>query len=169
MPVYTVHAPLPVDGGRPAPERFVFVRDGFHVWAALAGLVWLAFNRLWIALFGYLVLLIAVGVGLAVLRVGSDTRATVLFVIALLMGLEAASLQRWTLSRGKWRQLDVVVGRNRDEAERRFFDRWVDGEMGSSGMPTVDRGAPPPVRPSPRMSGDNDEIMGLFPQAGSPH
>ncbi len=35
---------------------------------------------------------------------------------ALLMGLEASSLRRWTLSRGKWRQLDVVVA---DEARCR--------------------------------------------------
>ena len=33
------------------------------------------------------------------------------FLIALLMGFEAASLRRWTLSRRNWRQLDIVVGR----------------------------------------------------------
>ena len=33
MAVYTVHEPLSRDGARSAPERFVFVRDGFSFWA----------------------------------------------------------------------------------------------------------------------------------------
>ena len=30
-------------------------------------------------------------------------------LLAILMGLEAASLRRWSYSRGKWRQVDFVV------------------------------------------------------------
>jgi uncharacterized protein DUF2628 len=166
MPVYTVHAPLIAGTARPAADRFVFVRDGFHVWAALAAVLWLAFNRLWLALLGYIVVMLAVTAGLWLLHVGSDVRLVVFILIALLMGSEAASLQRWTLSRGKWRQLDVVVAKNRDDAERRFFDRWVEGRTAAADSPSIDRGAPPPVRPFPR-AGQGD-IMGLFPQPGTP-
>ena len=53
-----------------------------------------------------------------------------LLLIALLMGFEAASLQRWTLSRRKWRQLDIVVADDEEAAERRFFDRWTARQRG---------------------------------------
>lgn len=167
MPVYTVHGPVTAGGAPEATDRFVFVRDGFHVWAAITGPLWLAFHRLWLALVGYLVLAAAVVAGLWALRVGSDVRFMVMLLIALLMGFEAASLQRWTLSRGKWRLIDVVVGRNRDEVERRFFDRWAEGRSASAGSTSVDRGAPPPVRPAARTQ-PHGEIMGLFPQPGAP-
>jgi hypothetical protein len=89
------------------------------------------------------------------------------------MGFEAASLRRWTLSRRKWRQLDIVVADNQEQAERRFFDRWTAGQrpLGNDYLP-VDRGGPPPPRdiagqpfsrppPLPR-----NAIIGLFPEPG---
>ena len=36
MPVYTVHAPVSSNADLRATDRFAFVRDGFHVWAAVA-------------------------------------------------------------------------------------------------------------------------------------
>ena len=58
MAVYTVHARTNDDGAdlRATPERLVFVRDGFYVWAALLSALWLIWHRLWLALIGYLVL-----------------------------------------------------------------------------------------------------------------
>ena len=50
MPVYTVHAPVANDRDFRATDRFTFVRDGFHLWAAVFGMVWLAWHRLWLAL-----------------------------------------------------------------------------------------------------------------------
>src|SRR5471030_2228724 len=57
MPVYTVHAPVTTNAGVRATDRFAFVRDGFHVWAALAGVLWLAWHRLWLALIGWIVVI----------------------------------------------------------------------------------------------------------------
>ena len=171
MPVYTVHAPVDraatAAAVRPVTDRFVFVRDGFHLWAALFGVLWFAAHRLWLALLGYLVVMTVLATGLWLLHIGSDVRVIVLAIAALLTGLEAASLQRWTLSRGRWRELDVVVAKNRDDAERRFFDRFVEGRSAAGQILPVDRGAPPPVRPFGR-SGSEGEVMGLFPQPGIP-
>ena len=41
MPVYTVHAPVANGADFAAADRFVFVRDGFHFWAAIASVIWL--------------------------------------------------------------------------------------------------------------------------------
>ena len=175
MPVYTVHAPV-ADGteARSAGDRFVFVRDGFHFWAFLLGPLWLAWHRLWLALIGYIATMIGVAVALSLLRAGAGTRFTVMLLIALLMGFEAASLWRWTVSRRKWRQLDVVVADDAETAERRFFDRWTSkqGNVGND-QPAVDRGAPPPTRDIPGQpfsrppSSPHSDIIGLFPQPGA--
>ena len=39
MPVYTVHAPVANGADLAAADKFVFVRDGFHFWAAVASVI----------------------------------------------------------------------------------------------------------------------------------
>ena len=173
MPVFTVHAPVMNDVGIRATDRFTFVRDGFHVWAALLGAVWLIWHRLWRAVIGWIVVMLAIGFGMSALGAGGNAILLVDVMLALLMGFEAASLRRWTLSRRNWRQLDIVVADNQEQAERRFFDRWTIRQRALvNDQPAVDRGGPPPTRdvpgqpfsqalPSPRR-----EIIGLFPEPG---
>ena len=176
MPVYTVHGPL-ADGTdmRSTTDRFVFVRDGFSFWAFVLGPVWLVYRRLWLALGGYIALSVAVAVALSWLHAGSGTRFIVVLLIAILMGLEAASLRRWTLSRGKWRLLDVVVADDEEAAERRFFDRWAARQRGIvNDQQAGDRGAPPPPRDVPGQHFSKppplpgSSIIGLFPEPGGP-
>jgi Protein of unknown function (DUF2628) len=172
MPVYTVHAPVGQGAeAAAAADRFVFVRDGFHFWAFLLGPFWLAWHRLWLALIGYVAVMVAVEIALSQLHTGGGTRFVAMLLIALLMGLEAASLRRWTLSRRKWRQLELVVADDAETAERRFFDRWASGQRGLSIAPTVERGAPPPTRDIPgqpfsKPPSPHGDILGLFPQPG---
>jgi len=174
MPVYTVHAPVADTIDLRATDRFTFVRDGFHVWAALFGVVWLAWHRLWLALIGWIVLMIVVDVVMIRLSVGAPAVFLVDCLLALLFGFEAPSLERWTLSRRNWRQLDVVVADDEEAAERRFFDRWT-ARQGSPGNDprSVDRGAPPPTRDVPGQAFSKplplprDQIIGLFPEPGA--
>ena len=172
MPVYTVHAPIANNASVAATDRFAFVRDGFQFWAAVFGPLWLAWHRLWLALVGWIVVLVAIDAGMAALGAGR----MIFFVnllLALLMGFEAASLWRWTLSRRNWRQLDIVVADDEETAERRFFDRWTAKQRGSSyDQSAVDRGAPPPTRHIPGQAFSKppplsqSEIIGLFPEPG---
>jgi hypothetical protein len=174
MPVYTVHAPTADNAGIAAIDRFAFVRDGFHFWAALLGPLWLAWHRLWLALIGWIVVMIAIDVGMA--RLGAGGRAIFFtnVLIALLMGFEASSIRRWTLSRRNWRQLDIVVADNAESAERRFFDRWTAKQRLLNDQSAVDRGAPPPTREIPGQPFSRppplprNEIIGLFPEPGAP-
>jgi hypothetical protein len=175
MPVYTVHAPSASRTDLRATDRFTFVRDGFHVWAALLGPVWLIWHRLWLALIGWIVVILAIDVAMTRLGAGGAAIFLANLLIALLMGFEAASLERWTLSRGNWRQLDIVVGDDEEQAERRFFDRWTAKQRGlGNDQSSVDRGGPPPTRdipgqpfskpPPPLPQGG---IIGLFPEPGA--
>ena len=171
MPVYTVHAPLTGGADLAAADRFTFVRDGFHFWAALLGGLWLAWHRLWLALLGWIVFMVAVDLGMLKLGVGGGTILVVDLLLALLLGFEAASLERWTLSRRNWRQLDVVVADDAEAAERRFFERWSAKQRAlNRDQLTVDRGAPPPTRDIPGQpfsEPPHGEIIGLFPQPGA--
>ena len=172
MPVYTVHAPTAHAADFRATDKFVFVRDGFHFWAMVLGPLWLIWKRLWLALLGWLVLTVALEVGAGELVGGGAVTVTGI-VIAILMGLEASTLQRWTYSRHGWRQLDVVVADDEESAERRFFDRFTSGKRWSGYDPlSVDRGGPPPTRdvPPQRFSDPpplpQGGIIGLFPEPG---
>src|SRR6201995_412269 len=100
MPVYTVHAPAAPDSSLIAADRFAFVRDGFHFWAMVFGPLWLLAHRLWLALLGWIAAVVVIDLGMAAL--GASGMAVLLAngLIALLTGFEAASLRRWTLSRG---------------------------------------------------------------------
>src|SRR6195952_2298765 len=102
MSVYTVHAPV-ADGTDPrsVTDRFVLVRDGFYFWAFLLGPFWLVWRRLWLAPLVYIAETLVGAVALFLLHAGSATRFVVMLLIALLMGFEAASLWRWTVSRRK--------------------------------------------------------------------
>jgi imidazoleglycerol-phosphate dehydratase len=175
MPVFTVHGPAAGGMDIRRSDKFVFVRDGFHFWAVVFGPIWLIWNRLWLATIGWIIVSTALHLGLVSLGAGRLTIWLADFMVAILMGFEAASLQRWTFSRGKWRQLDLVVADDEESAERRFFARWADTKRAGSYDPlTVDRGGPPPTRiipgqpfskpPPPLPQGG---IIGLFPEPGA--
>ena len=174
MPVYTVHAPVNSGADLSATDKFAFVRDGFHFWAAVFSPVWLAWHRLWLALVGWIAVTAAVDIGLMALGAGRGATLAAEMLIAILMGFEAASLRRWTLSRRNWRQLDIVVADSEEAAERRFFDRWTAKQRLINDQSAVDRGAPPPTRDIPGQPFSKppplprNEIIGLFPEPGAP-
>ncbi len=170
MAVYTVHAPASYYGTdvRTTPDKLVFVRDGFYFWAFVAAIIWLIWHRLWLALVGYLALTVVAEIAMSAAGVGSGARLVVMAVIALLVGLEAGSLRRWKLSRGKWRQLDIIVADSEEAAERRFFERWNAKTAQNSERSTT--ASPPPL---PRASisqpqGISQNVLGLFPEPGAP-
>src|SRR5664279_1359592 len=115
MPTFTVHAPPPNKGeAATEPERFVFVRDGFHVWAFVLAPLWLLVHRLWLALLGYLIVSFMLGLMLFLLGVSTRAQLPVSLLVALLVGFEAATIWRWTLGRHGWKTLGIVVGEDRE-------------------------------------------------------
>jgi hypothetical protein len=163
MPTYTVHEPPPRKGESvTAPERFVFVRDGFYFWAFVLAPVWLFVRRLWLALIIYIVLTIIVAVGLRLLHVPSFVGGMAEFLAALGIGFEAASIWRWTLTRRKWKTLGFVVGEDREIAEQRFFSEWTRRVETSAAPPAEPTYARPIWRGAPAPS----DVIGLFPEPG---
>ncbi len=159
MTVYTVHEPRPRKSETATDaDRFVFVRDGFYVWAFLLGPVWILWHRLWLVLLAYLAGTVALQAGLWALGASGTVKLAVGLLISLLIGFEAATLRRWTFTRRKWKNLGVVVGEDLEAAERRFFDAWV---MRNDLPPQPATVSPPPVM---RMPAASPEVIGLFPE-----
>lgn len=161
MPTYTVHAP-PAKSADTAsdPERFRFVRDGFYFWAFLLAPLWLLAKRLWLALFGYIVVAVLFGFIFHLARAPWWVEALGSFFFALLVGFEAGTLWRWTLTRRGWRMLGFAVGEDQEAAERRFFAEW------SKGVPPPRRAQPNYAAPVRRGPPSGSDVIGLFPEPG---
>src|SRR5262249_53909147 len=147
MPVYTVHEPPRDESDVEADAlahttRFVFVRDGFHFWAFLLAPLWMLRHRMWLECIAYLLLVGALTFGLVRLGIAGGALLWVGFLLSLLVGMEAASMRRWKLARRGFTDAGLVVGDDRESAERRFFDGWVARDRDD------DRSAPT-VPPSP--------------------
>jgi hypothetical protein len=158
MAIYTVHEPPRRAADLLAhTERFRFVRDGFSWSAFLFGPLWMIRHRLWLVLVIYLIASAAL---VAALRASGASPLGIVLgegLVALLVGMEASTLRRWTLGRRRWANRGVVVGDDLEAAERRFFDAWVND-------PEARRFAAVPVT-RPALAATHD-VMGLFPEPG---
>jgi hypothetical protein len=126
MLTFTVHEPPnpPADRIERA-DKLVFVKDGFSWMAALFAPLWMLVNRLWWALLGYIVAIVALRLAQKYGGLTENTVGLMTFGLNLLVGFEADTLRRWALDRKGWLMLGSVSGRTVDECERRFFDGWL--------------------------------------------
>lgn len=163
MPVFTVHEP-PRRAADAAvdPQRIVFVRDGFHFWAFITAWLWMLWYRMWLLLVIYLVTFAVIELGMHYAGVGGGGLAIVGLLIAFLVGMEASTLRRFTLTRRGWKNVGIVSGEDREDAERRFFDAWLRAP-GNQTEPPADAVAPATPAPAPHAS----DIVGLFPDPGA--
>lgn len=126
MNVFTVHEqPHPPVDRIDRAEQLAFVRDGFSLWAAILPPVWMAFNRLWLALVLYLVAWVGFNFLLAAAGVDKGLIGLINIAAHLIIGFEASSIRRWTLERRSWTEIGSVLGPNRLDCERRFLDAWL--------------------------------------------
>jgi hypothetical protein len=170
MSIYTVHEPLPrPDEATADPVRFRFVRDGFHFWAFVLGPLWMLFHRLWLVFLLYVIFSASMHAALWGAGPTWGTEFVIGLLVSMLIGLEAPTLQRWTLSRRGWRTVGVVAADDTESAERRFFDAWSRQEQ----PPQWDRTPPAgpyqaPAQSSPAPMQTQPAVLGLFPEPGLP-
>ena len=168
MSVYTVHEPPPRAGAAaPDVERFAFVRDGFSWWAFLLAPLWMLWHRMWLVLIGYVVVAAVIEIPVRMSGAPAFAASLIGILLGLLVGLEAGTLRRFTLNRRGWKNLGVVSGDDREDAERRFFDVWLRRRNALSGaLHTL---MPGPAAASPNRRGPlGSDVIGLFPEPGAP-
>lgn len=153
---YTLHVPREALRGEAAAlERAELVRDGFSWGAFIFTALWFFWHRLWLVGLAVLVGLFAFAILLRSLGVPPFPAYVAVLLLSVLIGFEAASLRRWTLSRRGRALADVVSASDADEAEAKSFARFLSIDNGS---------APEPRQPSWRAGRGHDEpVLGLFP------
>jgi hypothetical protein len=126
MSVFTVHLPKVAAGETVAPEKIVFLRDGFSTPAFLFGPFWLAWKRAFLpaALVGAVFL--ALEVGGPMIGLSGASRTILSLVLGAAMGFEGVRLVAWSLARKGYTESAVVFGHDADEAEEAFFIDWRD-------------------------------------------
>jgi len=176
MAIYTVHEPpLKRDETEPNPDRFVFVRDGFYFWAFLLTPLWMLRHRLWLVLVCYALIVSALGIILRTTGASTTVSVMVGLLVAILVGCEGGTLRRFTLARRGFKPVGLVVGDDRDSAERRFFESWTAGgrpqpailSPGTPGSPSVPPAAPAVTAAAALRRPSGNEVLGLFPQPGA--
>lgn len=132
MAVYSVHA----RGAAPLQiADAAFVREGFSLCAFLFGPAWLAWRRLWTALLAFIGLWFVL-VAAAALNVWSVPAAlAALFLLHLLLGLEANRLLEARLGNRGLHLVDVVAARALEEAQGIFFRRFTPEELDGAAGP----------------------------------
>lgn len=126
MATFTVHErPAHAADRIDRAAELVFVRDGFSWAGALLGPAWLLGKGLWLALLGYVVVMLAAGVAASLYGDHPGVLALVAGALNVLVGLEGSTLERWALARRGWTEVGSVVGRTTGECERRFFENWL--------------------------------------------
>lgn len=169
MSSYTVYEPpLKANESASDPERFAFVRDGFSFWAFLLTPLWMLRYRLWLAFVCYVIVAAALVVGLRLIGASATVTTIASALLSLLVGFEAASLRRFTLSRRGWRNIGIVVGDSLEAAERRFFDAWAHKSWADRSSIGAEPGPVSPAPSVPTWRRASSEVIGLFPQPGAP-
>jgi hypothetical protein len=157
MAIYTVHEPpLKRYETTADPERFKFVRDGFSFWAFLLAPLWMLRHRMWLALLGYIILVAALEFALNRVGASGAARVGIALLVSILIGVEAATLRRFTLRRRKWTTVGLVAGDDLEAAERRFFEGWIRRDVTA-------RSSPSAIIAPPRAASASSEVIGLFP------
>jgi hypothetical protein len=168
MSIYTVHEPpLRAADASADPARFAFVRDGFSIWAFLFVPLWMLWHRLWLALAVYIVVWFGIEGGLVLLGASTFVLIVVGFLMSLLVGLEGSTLRRFALASRGWKNVGVISGADLEDAERRFFEAWLQGStLRPDAASAPESPAGEPASAIPRMPHSPD-VIGLFPQPGA--
>ena len=168
MRVYSVHEPA-VRGPDPLPdaERFIFVRDGFSFRAFLFAPLWMIWHRMWAVLAGYVIVFAVLITALELLGASPLDVSVVVLLISLLIGLEASTLRRFSLSRRGWKSAGIITGDDLEDAERRFFAAWVHELSSQAVTPTAPAAPSAPGGSTPPRMPQGSGVVGLFPEPGA--
>lgn len=123
MRLYTVHQrPYWQASEASSPDQSIFfVREGFSWFALIVPLIWALWHRLWLIAGVFVAIALAFNLIVLLLSIGEPYTSVLGGALLLWVGFEANDLRRWSLRRAGWRELGVVSGRDRNDAEWRFF------------------------------------------------
>jgi hypothetical protein len=164
--VYSVYEPPADDTDvEERASRIAFVKDGFSWPALIVPALWLIYQRMWIELILYLVVVTAVQWAFGTSSEGVEAAWWVTLGLTVLFAFEANDLRGWALRRRGYNFYAVASGRDRYEAERSFFTAWLPEQEARCRTQPTQKVARPVPMPASAQRNDGDDVIGLFPRA----
>lgn len=167
MTVYSVYEPASDDKDVEArADRIAFVKEGFNWPAFFVPVLWLIFQRMWLELIVFLLVIAALPMLFGIEEFGRQVTGWATLALTMLFAFEANDLRGWALQRRGYRFAAVTSGRDRVDAERSFFAAWLPEQerprrlVPPTGTKIAKGAAITPTRPS-----GGDEVIGSFPRA----
>ncbi|MCW8916500.1 MAG: DUF2628 domain-containing protein [Magnetovibrio sp.] len=117
MSVFTVH--VRDTGLRPT---LALVKDGFSWPAAVFGFIWALVIGAWDVALVLFALQMVVGTVAGLLIESPDVQTVIQIGLAVVIGLIANEMRRWSLDRHGLHEDAVVTAHDKEEAERRYLD-----------------------------------------------
>ncbi|MCB1443678.1 MAG: DUF2628 domain-containing protein [Methyloceanibacter sp.] len=165
MTVYSVYEPSGDASVEARAGRIAFVKEGFSWVALFVPLLWLLYQRMWLELVAYLAIFLSLPLIFGTDPTMKEIAGIVSLGLTLIFAFEANNLRGWAMRRRGFRFAGIASGRDRVEAETRFFTRWLSGQErqrphGSAAPATAAK--VPSVSPTRPAAGD--EVIGSFPR-----
>ena len=123
MKLYTVHLRR---GGLDPDRDIAVIKEGFSWPACILSLIWALWHRLWWVAAGLIALSLTIEGALWALGIDETLGFVIGVSVAVLTGLLANDLHRWTLERDGFIERGMVSGDNAEEALIRFLDQSPD-------------------------------------------
>ena len=117
MKLYTAHRPP-----HTSRDRAVFVKEGFSWPAFLLPLIWLLYQRLWLAFALYVLAVAAISAAASAADLPGGPLAALVLALNLILGFEANDMKRSALLRRGYREEGPLLGENLLHAETRYFE-----------------------------------------------
>jgi hypothetical protein len=160
---FLVFEPADGVGHLDAADRILFLREKFRWSALFFAPIWLLWHRLWLGFLGWLAAVVALAFVAYAIDLTSQAAAPLLWLPTLLVAFEGTELLRRKLLRSGYREIGVVLGRNLEEAERRFFANWTIRPELTARTRAGQGAAPVPAG----MAAAANPVLGLFPESGA--
>lgn len=159
----------PANGARNSEtaDKIVFLREKFSWPALFFTPLWLLWHTLWLGFVLWLVAMVAIAVLTQLLGLHPGATVLLLLLPNLIIAFESTELRRRKLLRKGYVDAGVAVAENLEDAERRFFEEWVQGAEAPARPQPRNHPLVPPSAPMATASGQGNPVIGLFPEPGS--
>ena len=156
----------PADGGRDADsaDRVLFLREKFRWLALFFAPLWLLWHRLWLGFIAWLVAVSAIAIVAYAFGLTPEAAAPLFWMPTLVVAFEGTELLRRKLLRSGYRETGVRIGRDLEDAERRYFAEWS-ARPDTPAKPPADRKPAPQPMAAPQLA--PNPVIGLFPEPGA--
>ncbi|MEM7400235.1 MAG: DUF2628 domain-containing protein [Pseudomonadota bacterium] len=166
MTVYSVYEPGNDADVEARAAKIALVKEGIAWLALIVPILWLIYHRMWLELIAFLAVFLSLPLIFGSGPTGQQLAGWASLGLTILFAFEANDLRSWALRRRGFTFAGTTWGRDRVEAETRFFSRWLPDQqnVAAQGAPVTPMPVKGPAIVPTRPLGV-DEVIGSFPRS----